>query len=143
MLWKDIERTGFILDPWKEFERLSRELFKLPEESVEEFPAVNLWVNEDGAIVTTELPGIESKDIDISLVGKTLTIKGVRKEEDLGEEDSYLKRERWYGNFKRNIELPFNVESDKVLARFNNGILTINLPRAEEEKPKKIEIKSS
>lgn len=143
MLWKDIERVGFLLDPWREFERLTKELFKLPEESVEEFPAVNLWVNEEEAIITTELPGIESKDIDISLVGKTLTIKGLRKEEDIGEEDSYLKRERWYGNFKRTVDLPFNVEVEKVSANFKNGILSIRLPRAEEEKPKKIEIKSN
>lgn len=143
MLWKDIERVGFLLDPWREFERLTKELFKLPEESVEEFPAINLWVNEEEAIITTELPGIESKDIDISLVGKTLTIKGLRKEEDIGEEDSYLKRERWYGNFKRTVDLPFNVEVEKVSANFKNGILSIRLPRAEEEKPKKIEIKSN
>lgn len=143
MLWKDIERMGFMLDPWREIERISRELFRFPEESVEEFPAINLWVNEDGGIVTAELPGLESKDIDISLVGRTLTIKGARKEEEIGDEDSYLKRERWYGNFKRTIELPFNIESEKVSAKFNNGILTINLPRSEEEKPKKIEIKSN
>jgi HSP20 family protein len=143
MLWSDLEKTGLTLDPWKEFERLSRELFNWPEESVEEFPSVNLWVADEGGIITTELPGVESKDIDISLVGKTLTIKGLRKEEDLGEDDTYLKKERWYGNFKKTVELPFNVESDKVSASFSNGILTIELPRAEAEKPKKIEIKST
>jgi HSP20 family protein len=143
MLWSDLEKTGLTLEPWKEFERLSRELFNWPEESVEEFPSVNLWVADEGGIITTELPGVESKDIDISLVGKTLTIKGLRKEEDLGEDDTYLKKERWYGNFKKTVELPFNVESDKVSASFSNGILTIELPRAEAEKPKKIEIKST
>lgn len=143
MLWRELENTGFMIDPWKEFERLSKELFKWTEEPVEEFPAINLWVNEDGGIITAELPGIESKDIDISLVGKTLTIKGVRKEEEMGEDDSYIKRERWYGNFKRTVELPFNVQSDRVSAKFNNGVLIISLPRAEEEKPKKIEIRSN
>jgi HSP20 family protein len=142
MLWADIERTNGLLDPWKEFERLNRMISGLVSGPRYEFPPVNTWIDTDAAVVTAELPGLEADDIQISVVGKSLTIRGERKAEEAGENDVCYRRERWSGKFSRTIELPFNIQADAVEAKFSRGVLSIRLPRAEAEKPKKIEIKS-
>lgn len=148
MLWTDgLGMFGRGLDPWSEFQRIENEmnrvLSRYVSPSTSDFPAVNIWADGEQALVTTEIPGIDSDKIDISVIGKTLMIKGSREPEKPDEESSYHRRERWYGQFTKTIELPFNIEADKVSAKFSNGILTIRLPRAEAEKPKKISIKSS
>jgi HSP20 family protein len=147
MLWTEGFGTfGSGLDPWAQFERMENEmnrvLSRFASPSVGEFPAVNIWADTDETVVTTEIPGIDPKTIDISVVGKTLTIKGSRDAETAKDNESYHRRERWYGQFSRTIELPFSIETDKVNARFGKGILYMTLPRAEAEKPRKITIKS-
>ncbi len=107
------------------------------------FPALNVWTSTDGAIVTAELPGVHSEDLDISVVAQTLTLKGERKAEPMAEGSHYHRQERGVGHFTRSIELPFPVEAEKVEAVFDKGILSINLPRAESDKPRKILVKSS
>ena len=137
--------------PWQEMERLRREVDRLFSDSftvsggrtAPSFPAINVWANEDGAVVTAELPGVNSEDIDISVVGDTLTLSGERQPEELGEGDKYHRRERGYGKFNRAFQLPFKVDSDKVEAMFEKGILHLSLPRAEVDKPKKIAVKSA
>ena len=142
MLWSDFERLGSFLTPWRELENLNRTFSRWISPSTVEFPPVNIWISGDNAIVTTEIPGIDPKAVDISLVGKTLTIRGSRQPEEIKSDGSYHRRERWDGQFSKTIELPFNIEANNVNARFVNGILYINLPRAEADKPKKIIIKS-
>jgi HSP20 family protein len=105
------------------------------------YPAINVWVNEDGQIVTAEMPGLGPDDIDITVVGDTLTISGSRGSEDLPEEARVHRHERGFGKFSRSLQLPFAVDSDKTQARFNDGILEIKLPRPETDKPRKINIK--
>jgi HSP20 family protein len=107
------------------------------------FPAMNVWSNEEGVVITAELPGVNSGDIDISVVGDTLTLTGSRQPEKLDENSKYHRRERGYGKFTRTFQLPFAVEADKVEALFEKGILHISLPRAEAEKPKKITVKAA
>ncbi len=107
------------------------------------FPALNVWTSADGAMVTAELPGVSSDDLDISVVSQTLTLKGDRKAEELDECCQYHRQERGNGHFSRSIELPFPVEADKVEALFDRGILTITLPRAESDKPRKIVVRNS
>jgi len=141
MLWTEFNNNTFI-DPWREFERLNRMFSRVPSQRSYEFPAINLWVDSDRSLVTTEIPGIEPDDIEISVIEKTLTLRGTRKADDLKENESFHRRERWHGQFSKTVELPFRVEASKVNASFKKGILIITLPRAEEEKPKKIEIKS-
>jgi len=148
MLWTegfDIPLRGF--NPWTNLLRFEDEMNRLLSRftfpSVSEFPPVNIWENEQEAVVTAEIPGIDPKAIDISIVGKTLVLSGSREPENVKEEESYHRRERWYGKFTKSIELPFPVESDKVEARFAKGILTVKLPRAEADKPKKITVKSA
>lgn len=142
MLWSDLERFGLSLDPWRDFERVNRALTGWNAQTSVEFPAVNVWVAENNAVVTSELPGVEPEDIDISVAGKTLTIRGSRKSEELKEGESFHRRERWHGQFTKTLEMPFSIESGKVEAKFVKGVLNIALPRAEAEKPRKISVKS-
>ncbi|MBS1232921.1 MAG: heat shock protein Hsp20 family protein, partial [Nitrospirae bacterium] len=107
-----------------------------------DFPAVNVWVSNDEAVLTTEIPGVDPKSIDISVAGKTLTIRGSRNPEELKEGDTYHRRERWSGQFTKTVDMPFLIETGKVNAKFSRGILHITAPRAEAEKPKKIAVKS-
>ena len=143
MLWSDVERFGGFLDPWREFERINNALSRFSPASRIDFPAVNVWVTGDNAVLTTEISGIIPEDIDISLMGRTLTLRGARQTEVLKEGETYHRRERWYGNFSKTVELPFNIEPSKVEARSVNGVLYITLPRAQAEKPKKISVKST
>jgi HSP20 family protein len=142
MLWSDLERFGELVDPWRDLERMQRAFSRWVTPSTTEFPAVNAWVAGDTALVTTELPGVDPKTIDISVVGRSLTLRGSREPEQLKENESYHRRERWYGQFAKTLELPFDVESAKVEAKFSKGILSITLPRAEADKPRKIAVKS-
>ncbi|GAB4485120.1 MAG: Hsp20/alpha crystallin family protein [Thermodesulfovibrionales bacterium] len=143
MLWSDWERLGtWNLDPWREFERMRRSITRPFSAAAADFPAVNVWTSADAAIVTTEIPGIDPKDIDISVVGKTFTLKGSRRPQEAQEGETFHRRERWHGQFTRSFDLPFQIQADKVHARFSKGVLSIELPRAEAEKPRKIEIRA-
>ncbi len=142
MLWTDWNNWNGFLDPWKELEHFNRLLSGTRSSSPSEFPAVNMWASADDSVVTTEIPGIDPKDIDISVVGKSVTLRGSRRAGELGKNESFHRKERWHGQFSKTIELPFTIDADKVKARFSRGVLSITLPKAETEKPKKIEIKS-
>jgi HSP20 family protein len=107
------------------------------------YPAMNVWANEEGLVVTAELPGIEPETLDISVVDNTLTLKGNRAPEKLEEGDVYHRRERKYGKFTRTFQLPFDIEADAVEAVYEKGVLQITLPRAEADKPKKITVKAA
>jgi HSP20 family protein len=126
------------LDPWKELREIERLFDGAFHGERKRHPAVNVWTNDDEAVVRAEIPGMRTEDIDISVKGRTLTVKGSRRP---GKEDaSYIRRERWTGEFERTLELPFEVEADKVKAAYKNGVLTITLPGAESEKPRKINL---
>ncbi len=137
--------------PWQEMERLQKEVNRLFSNSFDiaggriapTFPAINVWSNEEGAVVTAELPGLTPDSINISVVGDTLTLTGERAEVDIPEGAKYHRRERNRGKFSRSFQLPFQVEVDKVDAVFKNGILHLSLPRAEAEKPRKIAVKTA
>lgn len=154
MLWPRFRGLGAQFDPWHDFERIQNNLSRISRDiqnqydrtslqGVAEFPFINMWQNESDIIVTAEIPGVAPKDIDISVIEKTATIKGDRKAEEDVPQHSYHRSERGYGTFSRTIELPFKVNADKVDARFIKGVLYVTLPRAEEDKPKKISIKMS
>jgi len=107
------------------------------------YPAMNVWTNEDSAVVTAELPGIDPEKLDIAVVENTLTLSGERKPLELAEGDVYHRRERGYGKFTRSFQLPFNVEANNVQAVYEKGVLRITLPRAEADKPRKIVVKAA
>ncbi len=139
------------LSPWREMERLRREMDRLFQDfpsryrinMAPAYPAMNIWTNENGAIITAELPGVSPQDIEISVVNDTLTLSGKREEQECGENVRFHRRERGCGRFVRTIQLPFQVESNKVEASLEKGVLKISLPRAETDKPRKIAVKAS
>lgn len=138
MLWTELER-GY-RDMWREFDRLNRLLSRGLQPASAEFPAANVWVSGEHAVVTTEIPGVSPEDMEISVSGKLLTLRGERKPEEVAEGSAYHRRERWNGKFSRTFELPFTVDAGKVDARFSKGVLRVTLPQVEAEKPRKISV---
>lgn len=140
--------------PFREVFRLRNEMDRLWDEyfgpgrralqPIEEawLPAVDIAETGDKITVKAEIPGMEAKDIEISMVGDTLTIKGEKKAEREEKEENYHLVERSYGSFSRAMKLPAAVDPDKVQATYKNGVLTVVLPKKEEVKPKAIEIKT-
>ena len=104
-------------------------------------PVVDVAETESDVLVKAEIPGIDPKDIDVSITGEKLTLKGEKKEEKENTGKCYHRVESSYGSFKRVITLPASVDVDKVTAEGKNGILEITLPKKEESKAKKINVK--
>ena len=88
------------------------------------------------------MPGIKPEDIDVSVTGDVLTIRGETASEEKSEQGSYLRQERRVGKFERSLTLPTQVQADKAEARFEHGVLTLTLPKAEQVKPKSIKVKT-
>jgi len=107
-----------------------------------EFPPINMSVNDDNIIVTAEIPGADEQSINASVKDKLLNITGKREAEKTSESDVIHRTERFTGEFSRTIELPARVNAEAISATYKNGVLKLVLPRAEEEKVKKIEIKT-
>ena len=106
-------------------------------------PSVDVVETDDTVVVKAELPGMEPKDVDISVSGDKLTIKGERKAEKEEKGKTFYRMERCYGSFCRTVELPVSVEADKAKADYKNGVLEITLPKTEQVKAKKIPIKTN
>jgi HSP20 family protein len=145
---KENQMNGWLYswDPYQELERVHREinrLFSGNRGKIAEYPALNVWTNEDDAVVTAELPGVDPADISLSVVRDTLTLEGERTPLELAEGETFDRRERGFGRFSRTIRIPFEVESDGVKAQSRDGVLTITLPRKEATKPRKIAIHAS
>src|SRR6187401_1049076 len=105
-------------------------------------PALDLYQNNDNVVAIVELPGMRKEEIEISLHDGTLTIGGERKDET-PESDNTARTERFVGKFRRSVSLPTRVDSNKVTATYKDGILTVTLPKAEEVKPKQIQVNVS
>lgn len=103
-------------------------------------PAVDMYETRDELVVTAELPGVNEKEITLSLTGDVLTLKGERTRTAEVKEEEYRRTERYFGKFERNIPLPMPVQADKVKATYRDGLLEARLPKAEEVKPKEIKI---
>ncbi|NOX89960.1 MAG: Hsp20/alpha crystallin family protein, partial [Calditrichaeota bacterium] len=108
-------------------------------------PSVDVKEKDDEFVVTAELPGMDAKDVDISISDDILTLRGEKKEEKEEKEGNYYRRECSYGSFHRDIPLPAEVETDKVEAEFKRGVLTVHLPKKPESqrKAKKIQVKTN
>jgi len=104
--------------------------------------AVDMYETDDAVVVKTAIPGVKPEDIDISLTGDTLTIKGETKFEEEVKEETYVRREMRYGSFARTLAIPAPVVADKAQAEFENGVLMLTLPKAEEVKPRAIQVKA-
>jgi len=105
-------------------------------------PAVDMYQTDNEIVVKAAIPGVKTDEVQINVTGEVLTIKGeVKEKEEVQEKAYYLREQRW-GMFERTIALPTDVIADKAKAEFENGILTITLPKAEEVRPKTISIKT-
>lgn len=103
-------------------------------------PAVDIYETEHELVVKADLPEIDPKDLDIRVENNILTIRGERKFEKKVNEDNYLRVERAYGSFARSFTLANTVNSDAIKADYQNGVLTLNIPKREEAKPKQIKV---
>jgi len=133
-------------DPLREMQRIQREMNQvfsgMGQSLSTENPPINAWLGEGDVVVAAELPGVDPAKVDISVVGDTLTISGASEAETLKQGESYHRQERNHGRFSRSIQLPFHVETGKIEAKYDKGILKITMPRAEADKPRKITVKA-
>jgi HSP20 family protein len=142
-------------DPFRELRSLQEEMNRLfnlgvsRSEGSEDIvrgawsPSVDIFENQDKIILEAELAGMKPEEVDISIENNVITLKGERKFEKTEDNDNYHRVERSYGSFVRSFTLPRTVVSDEAEANFENGILSITLPKREEAKARKIEIKGS
>ena len=129
-------------DFWsRPFPRLWRPDFSRLRSLSLEAPSLDVYEQKDDLIVKAEIPGLTKDEIDISLEGNTLTIKGENKKEEEVKEEDYYRCERTFGAFSRSVELPVGVQADKVNASFKNGVLEIRLPKTEEAKKNVVKVK--
>lgn len=123
-------------------DRLFEDSFVRPTRLWPDFEGVDVpldvYQTPNDVVVKASLPGIKPEEVDICITGDVLTIKGEHKEEKEVKEKDYLIKERRYGSFSRSITIPISVKSDKAEATFENGILTLTLPKSEEVKPKAV-----
>jgi HSP20 family protein len=135
-------------DPFRDFQREVGRLFESLE-PVEHWrvargvPPINLYDTGDGYVLTAILPGIGPEEVDLSITGETLTIRGDRKRAEGISDESYRRQERQFGRWTRTITLPDRVNSANVSASFAHGVLTVTLPKAEEAKPRQISVSPS
>ncbi len=106
-------------------------------------PALDVFDDKDNLVVTAELPGLKKDEINLSLHDGVLTISGERKHEPEAREGGTFRSERYFGKFQRSVTLPSTVDANKVNASYKDGILTVELPKAEEAKPKQIAVSVS
>lgn len=140
--------TWRIRSPWEELQRMRQQLEQIFDEapgqraSAGVFPLINLTEDKDCYYLRAELPGVNAEELDIQATANNVAISGERKIAAEAENARYHRREREAGSFSRMIGLPGDINSDKVDAKLENGILTIVVPKAEAAKPKQITIKS-
>lgn len=129
---------------WQPLMALTQPLawWRVPSEELALMPALELHEEEDKFLVRAELPGLKKEEIDVSLLGNTLTIKGERKAESEVKDDGYHRCELCYGKFSRSVVLPATVRPRKVEATYENGILEIALPKAAKARTKKVALKA-
>lgn len=134
--------------PFSQLSRLHREFDQLfaglnGSARSDDYPKLELWSNEDEAVVRVELPGFSPEDVEVSVEKDYLVLKGERKAEEADDNHTYYRQERWSGAFERRIRLPYAVDADGVKATFENGVLNIELPRTAQDKPKKITVEAA
>jgi len=106
-------------------------------------PAVDVFDTKESVVLKAEIAGMDPDDIQIEVEDNVLTIKGERKFEEQVDEERYYRVERRFGSFQRSLALPQGVKADDIVAAYEDGILTVTVPKVEEEKPKKIEVKAA
>jgi HSP20 family protein len=140
-------------DPFREMMTLRNSMDRVFEDSIlrrlqtspengDGYMAMDVHQTDDAIIVTSAMPGVKPDDVDIAITGETVTIKGETRQEEEVKEDNYLLKERQYGTYSRTLQMPVQIQGDKAEATFEDGILTLTLPKAEEVKPKQIKVQA-
>ncbi len=135
-------------DPFREFQREVGRFFETFEplqnwRAPRPFPAINLYDSGEQYLLTAELPGMAPEDLDLSITGATIALRGERKRPEGVSEESYRRQERQFGRWARTVTLPEHIDGGRVSADFAHGILTVSLPKAEETKPRHIAVTSA
>lgn len=139
-------RWGHSWDPLRDLEREVDRLLRGVNLTVQgirvgrQFPALNLYELPDEYLMTAELPGVKVEDLELTVVGGILTLRGDRKTPDGIDDDRYRRRERFRGAWQRSVTLPERIREELLSADFTNGILKIHLPKADELKPRQIPV---
>jgi HSP20 family protein len=126
------------IERWQPFS----ELMSLRQAMDRLFEALDIYQTTSEIVVKAALPGLKPEDVSVDITGETLTIRGESKVQKESKKEDYLYQERRYGAFSRSVELPSGLKTDKSEAALDDGILTITIPKAEEVKPKKINVKA-
>ncbi|MEW6266878.1 MAG: Hsp20/alpha crystallin family protein [Thermodesulfobacteriota bacterium] len=146
-------RQFVVRGPWRELDRLRSHVESVIDSLSEGYetirrsgtgvyPLLNLSEDDDNLYLTAELPGISAADLEMSLHGDNLTLRGERRIPEADEKVNYHRREREAGYFRRIVSLPVKVDAENVRAEVKNGVLTVALPKAREVKPKQINIQT-
>jgi HSP20 family protein len=106
------------------------------------FPAINIYEKDDGVVLTAEMPGVNADDIELTVQGDSVLLKGTRRADELSNGDRMYRRERVAGSFARTLALPEEIDSNSVKAEYRNGILRVQMDKAEKAKAKRIATKS-
>jgi HSP20 family protein len=142
------------LQPWRPFSELERWARKFEsrfprmfedfysEETDLKLP-IESYIKDENLVIRADVPGLDPKDIDVSVLGNVLTIKGERKDKQEVKKDDYFRREISYGSFERRTTLPEGAQTDKIKASFKNGVIEVTMPLAKEASAKKVPIESS
>jgi len=140
-------------DPFRDLEMIQNEMNKLFDSSLVRWgdrntgllesawsPAIDIYDSKDSVMVKADIPGMKKEEIDVSVYGDTLIIKGEKNQEKETKEKDFVRAERFYGSFNRAIRLPAEIDASKVNASYKNGVLELVLPKKEESKPKQLKI---
>jgi HSP20 family protein len=139
--WKPLEELGTLRHEMDRlFERFFGEWPTWPKSDGGWAPRIDMAETGDSVTIKAELPGLEAKDVDVSIFGNTLTVRGEKKEEREEKDEHYHLVERAHGTFSRVVRLPAAVDVEKIKASFKNGVLTVTLPKTEEARQKAIPV---
>jgi len=142
-VWKPFNE----IDRWRrEFDRRLSEMFHEvgpAEATTVKVPAIESFVKDRNLIIRADVPGLEAKDIDLTVLDNVLTIKGERKEEKEVNKDEYIRREVAYGSFERRVTLPDGTDPEKIKASFKNGVIEVTMPIGKEVAAKKIPLEGA
>jgi len=131
-----------IWDPFRDLEQLDRAVGRSMSRNAW-VPALDVRETDDRFVVTVDLPGMKPEDVDVTFEDGMLTIRGTREFSSESQDEQYHRIERSYGSFARSIRLPRVADSEKINAGFDKGVLTVEVPKREEAKPRTIEVKAS
>lgn len=135
---------------WNPFQEFHREMGRLFESldpfslarHVRQFPPINVYIDEEGFLLSAQLPGLGAEEVELTVTSETLSLRGERKRIEGVTDDSYRRQERVMGRWARTVTLPDRIDEGRVSAQFANGVLTVRLPRAETAKPRHITVSS-